>query len=81
MTATATPERHDQIARRKAKASAGGRPPVFGKVRYRERTTVERGFGRLEQWREVAARDDKYATIYLGGMLLASLVIHYRVRN
>lgn len=75
------PERRDQIARRKAKGSAGGRPPAFDKARYRERNTVERGFGRLKQWRAVATRYDKYATTYLGGVLLAALVIHHRVRN
>ncbi|MFD9663078.1 transposase, partial [Rhodococcus sp. NPDC059968] len=65
----------------KAKGSDGGRPPAFDKDRYRERNTVERGFGRLKQWRGIATRYDKYATTYLGGVLLAALVIHHRVRN
>lgn len=73
-------ERRDQIKRRKTKGSAGGRPPAFDNVRYRERNTVERGFGRLKQWRAVATRYDKYAATYLDGILLAALVIH-RVRN
>nr|GLK33505.1 hypothetical protein GCM10017611_03470 [Rhodococcus wratislaviensis] len=42
------PERCDQIRRRKTKGSDGGRPPAFDKDRYRERNTVERGFGRLK---------------------------------
>ena len=42
------PERSDQIARRKAKGSAGGRPPAFDPGRYRLRNTVERGFNRLK---------------------------------
>ena len=75
------PERSDQIARRKAKGSSGGRPPAFDTDAYRERNTVERGFGRLKQWRAIATRYDKYATTYLGGVLLACLVIHHRVRN
>ena len=36
---------------------------------------------RLKQWRAIATRYDKYATTYLGGVLLAALVIHHRVRK
>nr|AAP74048.1 putative transposase [Rhodococcus erythropolis] len=75
------PERRDQIRRRKAKGSDGGRPPAFDKDRYRGRNTVERGFGRLKQWRDIATRYDKYATTFLGGVLFAALVIHHRVRK
>jgi putative transposase len=42
---------------------------------------VERGFNRLKQWRGIATRYDKYALTYLGGVLLATTVIHYRVRR
>lgn len=73
------PERKDQIARRKAKGSAGGRPPGFDAALYGLRNTVERGFNRLKQWRGVATRYDKYALTYLGGVLLACAVIHTRV--
>jgi putative transposase len=72
------PERRDQIAQRKAKGSRGGRPSSFDPEIYRERNTVERGFGRLKQWRGVATRYDKYAMTYLGGVTLAALVIHFR---
>jgi transposase len=75
------PERSDQIARRKAKGPAGGRPPSFDADLYRERNTVERGFGRLKQWRAIATRYDKYATTYLGGVLLAVTLIHHRTSN
>jgi putative transposase len=75
------PERSDQIARRKAKGSAGGRPPAFDVEMYKDRNTVERGFGRLKQWRAIATRYDKYATTYLGGVLLACMITHHRVRN
>lgn len=75
------PERSDQIARRKAKGSAGGRPPTCDPEIYKQRNTVERGFGRLKQWRAIATRYDKYATTYLGGVLLAITLIHHRVRN
>jgi transposase len=73
------PERTDQIARRKAKGTAGGRPPAFSGRIYKHRNTVERGFNRLKQWRGVATRYDKYALTYLGGVLLACAVIHARV--
>ncbi len=73
------PERSDQIERRKAKGSAGGRPPAFDAEIYKLRNTVERGFSRLKQWRGIATRYDKYALTYLGGVLLASAVIHSRV--
>jgi putative transposase len=75
------PERKDQIARRKAKGSAGGRPPAFDAELYGLRNTVERGYNRLKQWRGIATRYDKYALTYLGGVLLACAVIHSRVGN
>jgi putative transposase len=75
------PERSDQIARRKNKGSVGGRPPGFDPETYKHRNTVERGFGRLKQWRAIATRYDKYATTYLGGVLLACVITHHRVRN
>jgi putative transposase len=73
------PERQDQIDRRKAKGSAGGRPPAFDATRYALRNTVERGFNRLKQWRAIATRYDKYALTYGGGVLLACIIIHARV--
>ena len=75
------PERCDQIAGRKAKGSAGGRPPAFDPALYAHRNTVERGFNRLKQWRGVATRCDKYALTYLGGVTLAALVVTHRVRS
>lgn len=52
------PERKDQIARRKAKGSAGGRPPAFDAESYGLPNTVERGYNRLKQWRVIATRYD-----------------------
>ena len=43
------PERSDQIARRKAKGRAGGRPPAFWGD-YKHRNTVERSYNRLKHW-------------------------------
>ena len=72
------PERDDQIARRKAKGSAGGRPSSFDAAIYKQRNTVERGFNRFKQWREVATRYDKYALTFLGGVLLAASIMRAR---
>ena len=68
------PERSDQIEQRKRKGSAGGRPPAFDAERYKQRNTVERGFGRFKQWRGIATRYDKYARTYFGGVLLAATI-------
>jgi putative transposase len=75
------PERRDQIERRRAKGSRGGRPPAFDPKTYKLRNTAERGFGRLKQWRGVATRYDKYALTYHGGVTLAAIVYNHRARN
>jgi putative transposase len=75
------PERTDQIDRRKAKGSHGGRPPGFDPQLYRARNTVERGFNKLKAWRGIATRYDKYALTYLGGLTLAAITIHHRTTN
>lgn len=69
------PERSDQIARRHARGSRGGRPPAFDPLIYRHRNTVERAINRLKHWRGVATRYDKYALTYLGGVTLAAAII------
>ena len=75
------PERSDQIARRKAKGSKGGRPPGFDAEVYKLRNTVERAMNRLKQWRGLATRYDKYATTYRGGITLAMIIATYRARK
>jgi putative transposase len=75
------PERRDQIERRKARGSRGGRPPAFDPETYKQRNTAERGFGRLKQWRGIATRYDKYALTYQGGITLAAIVYNHRARN
>lgn len=72
------PEKSDQIARRQAKGSRGGRPPGFDAQAYKKRNTVERGYLRLKQWRGVATRYDKHARTFLGGVLLAATIIHIK---
>jgi transposase len=75
------PERSDQIARRKAKGSKGGRPPGFDAELYRLRNTVERSFSRFKQWRGLATRYDKYAVTYLCGVLLGLIVMTHRAQR
>jgi transposase len=44
----------DQREHRRRKGSAGGRPPAFDRVAYRDRNTVERAINLLKQNRAVA---------------------------
>lgn len=74
---TVIPERSDQIARRKAKGSRGGRPPAFDPIAYRGRNVVERAFARLKQWRGIATRFDKHAVNYRAGIILAAIVMFW----
>jgi transposase len=69
------PERSDQIACRAAKGSAGGRPPDFDPLLYKERNVVERCFGRLKQYRDLATRYVKRAVIYRGSLVLIGALI------
>ena len=72
------PERDDQIAHRKAKGSAGGRPPTFDPVIYKGRNVVERFFDRIKEFRAIATRYDKHARNYRAGIVLAGIITHLR---
>ncbi|WP_373291360.1 IS5 family transposase, partial [Pilimelia anulata] len=54
----------DQQANRLRRGSAGGRPPAFDKIAYRQRNVAERCINRLKQWRGLAMRTDKLAVHY-----------------
>ncbi|MFE2126706.1 IS5 family transposase [Streptomyces amritsarensis] len=60
-----------------ANGSAGSatRPPAFDREAYKQRNTVERCINKLKQWRGLATRYDKTATIYLAGLHLAAIFI------
>lgn len=72
------PERSDQIGRRQAKGSAGGRPPAFDREEYKRRNLVERCFNRFKQFRDLATRYAKRAAYYTSEIILASLVLRLR---
>jgi transposase len=71
----AIPERRDQQERRAAKGSRGGRPPSFDKQAYKQRNVVERCFNRLKQWRDLATRYAKRASIYRASLVLIAAII------
>lgn len=68
------PEPADQIANRKRKGSAGGRPVGYDVEDYKNRNVVERFFNRMKNWRGLATRYDKHAPIWRGSVVLAAIV-------
>lgn len=73
-----SPEKSDQIARRRAKGSRGGRPPRFDAAIYAERNVVERCFNRLKQFRALATRYAKRVAYYRSEIIIAAIVLWLR---
>ncbi|ROS41984.1 DDE family transposase [Amycolatopsis thermoflava] len=71
---TIIPEPADQIAHRKRRGSRGGRPPTFHALDYRGRNVIERSFNQLKQWRGIATRYDKLATLYRAAILIHDII-------
>ncbi len=71
------PQRSDQIAYRRTKGSAGGRPPSLDTDLYRDRNVVERAFNRLKGWRAIATRYDKHARNYRAGIIVACIALFW----
>ncbi len=63
----------DQAGHRRNRGSAGGRPPAFDPVLYRDHNVVERGINQLKQHRAVATRYDKLAVRYLATIHIAAI--------
>jgi len=74
-TRAVIPEPADQVAHRKRRGSAGGRPPDFDAETYKERNVVERSFCDDKQWRALATRYDKLAAVYRGAVVLRAIVL------
>jgi putative transposase len=75
---TVIPQRSDEIGHRLRRGSAGGRPPSFDHVAYKRRNVVERSFNDYKQWRAIATRYDKLASVYRGGIVLRAITIWLR---
>ena len=74
----AIPIKDDQVAARRRKGRAGGRPPAFDPFRYRDRNTVERAVNKLRETRAVATRYDKRDYIYRGTITVSTIRIWLR---
>lgn len=68
------PQKSDEIAARKRRGSAGGRPPALDQIRYKQRNLVERSFALLKQWRGLATRYDKLAIAYRAAVVLSACI-------
>jgi transposase len=68
------PEPADQVANRKRKGAAGGRPVTLDLEDYKGRNVVERFFNRMKNWRGLASRYDKLAVVFRGSVILAAIV-------
>jgi transposase len=68
----------DQAGHRRRRGRAGGRPPAFDSEIYKDRNVVERSFNDHKQWRGLATRYDKLATVYRGGVVLRAILMWLR---
>lgn len=73
------PLKSDEIAARQRRGSGGGRPPTFDAETYKDRNVIERAFSLFKQWRALATRYDKLATVYRGGVVLAAIITWLRL--
>jgi transposase len=68
------PQPSDQIGHRLRRGSRGGRPIGYDRDDYRGRNVIERRFATLKQWRGIATRYDKLATVYRSAAVLNAVI-------
>jgi len=68
------PQPADQIGHRVRRGSRGGRPIGYDRNDYRNRNVIERRFATLKQWRGIATRYDKLATVYRSAAVLNAVI-------
>lgn len=72
-------EPDDQKGHRIRRGSRGGRPVSFDATDYRNRNVIERSYCHLKQWRGLATRYDKHATIYRAAVILNAVIAWSRL--
>lgn len=72
------PVKADQVANRKRKGSAGGRPVSHDAELYKDRNTVERSINKFKEWRGLATRYDKTPESYSAGLHLRGSILWLR---
>jgi transposase len=73
------PEPDDQKGHRKRRGSRGGRPVTLDAADYRNRNVIERRYCHIKQWRGLATRYDKLATVYRAAVVLNAVIAWTRV--
>ncbi|WP_307485615.1 IS5 family transposase [Microbacterium trichothecenolyticum] len=68
------PQPADQIGHRIRRGSHGGRPITYDRDDYRNRNVIERRFATLKQWRGLATRYDKLATVYRSAAVFNAVI-------
>ena len=68
------PQKDDQVANRRRRGARGGRSPSFDAIDYRNRNVIKRRFCHLKQWRGLATRYDKLATVYRAAAVLHAVI-------
>jgi transposase len=68
------PEPDDQRGNRKRRGSRGGRPVGLDANDYRGRNVIERRYCHIKQWRGLATRYDKHATVYRAAVVLNAVI-------
>lgn len=68
------PEPDDQKGHRKRRGSRGGRPVGLDAADYKNRNVIERRYCHIKQWRGLATRYDKHATVYRAAVVVNAVI-------